>query len=97
MTTWQIIRNLKISEGFSEDAAYKIASDEMEKRRNAFDPATILGMDEVIAKSILDQNGYSLRVISRDGIGMAVNLDWRVTRCNVRVVKGIVTQIVGMG
>ena len=98
MKTWQKIRQSKIDEGYSEDAAYAFAKKVMEERRSNFSPYSVIGMAELEAKEKLDENGYAFRVQRRDvGSADIMYLDWRLNRCNVSIVEGKVAAILSIG
>lgn len=98
MREWVRLYEEKMTEGHSKDSAYTIASNIMQERRLAFDPYSVKGMEENEAKEVLDKNGYSLRVVSRDvGTVGSIYLDYRKTRCNVKIEKGCVSKIIDMG
>lgn len=98
MNTWSKIRKQKISEGHSTEAAYNLATTEMNKRRKAFNPNSIIGLNENLAKELMDKNGYYMRVVKRDvGVVNPINLDWRPTRYDVSIVEGNVKSIINIG
>ena len=98
MSIWRKIRDSKIAEGYSEEAAYKFATEEMKRRRSLFDPYSIVGLDETTAKEQLEENGYKMRVTKRDvGECDIFYLDWQENRCNVSIQAGLVTEISSIG
>lgn len=95
---WTDIYDQKIAEGCSEQRAYDIASEEMAKRRAAFDPETIVGLPEQEANDLMLTNGYIMRVVKRDigGVG-SIHLDCRQNRRNVEIKEGKVLKIAYVG
>lgn len=95
---WTDIYNQKRAEGYSDQRAYDIASEEMAKRRAAFDPNTIVGLPEQEANDLMRTNGYIMRVVKRDigGVG-SIHLDNRINRRNVEIKEGKVLKIAYVG
>jgi hypothetical protein len=52
----------------------------------------VLGMAEAEAQAALEDSGLTFRVVSRDGTGLAVTDDYSVSRINVAIVDGRVTE-----
>jgi heat shock protein HslJ len=53
--------------------------------------ASVIGLTEAEAQRTVEEAGYSFRVVSRDGVGLAITEDYSVTRINVSVVADRVT------
>ena len=54
--------------------------------------AEVLGMPEAEAQAAVEGAGLTYRVVSRDGKALAVTDDYSVTRINVAIVDGTVTE-----
>lgn len=54
---------------------------------------TLVGVGEQEAIDSIIANGFSYRVVSRDGEDFAVTMDYRVDRINLTTVKLIVTEV----
>ncbi len=52
----------------------------------------VLGMAEAEAQAAVEDAGLTFRVVSRDGTGLAVTDDYSVSRINVAIVDGRVTE-----
>jgi hypothetical protein len=95
---WNEIYDQKKAEGYSHERAYELAREEMDRRREAFSPETIIGLPEEEAKALMAENGYTMRVIKRD-VGRVGNiyLDLSYNRRNVSIKKGKVAKIISVG
>lgn len=65
--------------------------------RGTFDATAIVGMPIAEAEAVAEDDGCSVRVVERDGEGLASTLDFRSDRVNVAVEDGSVTEIVDIG
>lgn len=54
---------------------------------------TLVGMDEQAAVDSIITNGFTYRVVSRDGEDFVVTMDYRFDRINLTIVKSIVTDV----
>ncbi len=74
-------------------SAAPVAEDPMTPPDAAVSMATeILGMTESAAQSAVQRAGLTLRVVAREGTGLAVTDDYDVRRINVAIVDGTVTE-----
>jgi hypothetical protein len=62
-----------------------------------FDATSIVGETEEDAAAAAEAEGCSLRVVERDGRGLAVTEDFSPSRVNVAVADGVVEEIVSLG
>jgi heat shock protein HslJ len=53
---------------------------------------SVIGMTEAEAQRTVEDAGYVFRVVSRDGVGLAITEDYSVTRINVTVLQELVTE-----
>lgn len=65
--------------------------------QGVFDATTIVGQSEADAAAAAEAEGCSIRVVERDGRGLAATDDFRPDRINVAVADGIVEKIVSLG
>jgi hypothetical protein len=61
--------------------------------RNSFDARQLLGKPEAQGRAGVEAGGCTMRVVSRDGVGLAVRQDWRPDRINVTIDDGVITSV----
>jgi hypothetical protein len=54
------------------------------------DAASIVGLDESEAQQLVEERGWVFRVVQRDGVDLAVTMDYREDRLNAQVADGVV-------
>jgi hypothetical protein len=59
----------------------------------SFDTRSLLGLTEEQASATVSRHGCILRVIERDGRKFALRADFRGSRVNVGITRGIVTSV----
>jgi hypothetical protein len=57
----------------------------------------IVGLSSVEASKILQNEGYSLRIINKNGNNLIVTRDYKINRVNVRVDGNDITEIINLG
>jgi hypothetical protein len=57
----------------------------------------IIGLSSIEASKMLQQEGYSLRIINKNGNNLIVTRDYKFNRVNVRVDGNDVTQVINLG
>lgn len=67
------------------------------KKQPKFDVTVLFGLEEVKAKEVAKENGYSMRAVFVDGEAMAATMDYNPERLNVAVREGTVTQLCSIG
>ncbi len=57
----------------------------------------LVGVAEAEAAKVADENGWTLRVVQRDGENLIVTEDYSATRVNVAVEAGVISAVVSIG
>lgn len=57
----------------------------------------IVGLSSVEASKILQNEGYSLRIINKNGNSLIVTRDYKINRVNVRVDGNDITEVINLG
>ena len=57
----------------------------------------LIGLDASDAREFLDVDGWTLRVVKRDGMITIATQDYRSNRLNVEVVDNTITKVIGVG
>ena len=62
------------------------------KEESGTQPADALGLTEEESVKLLEEKGFVVRVVERDGEPYAITFDYRTNRINLVIVDGIVTE-----
>lgn len=80
MKIWQKIVDEQTAKGMPLELAHDYATEKVNKIRQSFNPYNVNGLSPEKAKELLENNGYSMRIL-----GGGMNLDFRPSRVNVKV------------
>lgn len=57
----------------------------------------LVGVEETEATKLAEENGWTMRVVRRDGEDLAATMDYSPSRVNVAVEAGVVTEVISIG